>query len=137
MRSRATNASLMDRRRLDGDLALDLPRLVDLEHVALLDVLVVLENDAALEAGGDLSHVVVEAPQAGDRRVVDDGAVAHDADLGAAADVAVGDVGAGDRADPRGAERLAGPARADRLLDLLGLEHALHRVTQVVERLVD
>ena len=31
------------------------------QHVAFLDVLVVREHDAALEAGGDLAHVVVEA----------------------------------------------------------------------------
>src|SRR6266511_6096235 len=83
---------------------LDLPRLVDLEHVALLDVLVVGQDDAALVARGDLAHVVVEALERRDRGVVDDGAVAHDADLGAARDVAVGDVAARDGAHPRGAE---------------------------------
>ena len=34
----------------------------------------------------------------------------------------------------RRAEGLADLDRADRLLDLLGLEHALHGVAQVVER---
>ena len=43
-------------------------RLEDLEHVALLDVLVVGEHDAALVAGRDLAGVVVEAPQRVDRR---------------------------------------------------------------------
>src|SRR4051794_4028582 len=136
MRSRATKASLTAR-ALDGELALDLAGLVDLQDVALLDVRVVLENDAALEAGGDLADVVVEAPQAADRGVVDDRAVAHDPHLGAAADDAVGDVRAGDRADARGAEGLAHLDGPDGLLDLLGLEHALHRVAQIVERLVD
>jgi hypothetical protein len=42
---------------------LHLSRLVDLEHVALLDVLVVGQDDAALVAAGDLAHVVVEATQ--------------------------------------------------------------------------
>src|SRR3954471_15978448 len=117
--------------------ALDLARLVGLQHVALLDVLEVREHDAALEAGRDLAHVVVEALERVDRRVVDDRAVAHHADPRAAADDAVGDVAARDRADPRGAERRADLDGADGLLDLLRREHALHGVAQVVERLVD
>ena len=55
------------------ELALDLAGLVDLEHVALADVLEVLEHDAALEALLDLAHVVLEAPQRADPAVVDDG----------------------------------------------------------------
>ena len=55
-----------------GELALDLARLVGLEHVAVLDVLEVVQHDAALEAGRDLAHVLVEAAQARDRRLVDD-----------------------------------------------------------------
>ena len=43
------------------ELALDLAGLVDLQHIALLDVGEVLEHDAALEAGRDLADVVVEA----------------------------------------------------------------------------
>src|SRR3954454_3497300 len=45
------------------ELALDRPRLEDLQVVALLDVLEVVQRDAALEAGGDLADVVVEAAQ--------------------------------------------------------------------------
>ena len=52
-----------------GERALDLLGLVDLEHVAFLDVLEVLEHDAALEAGRDLAHVVVEAAQRRDLAV--------------------------------------------------------------------
>src|SRR4051794_41509522 len=114
------------------ELALDLAGLVRLQHVALLDVLEVREHDAALEAGRDLAHVLVEALERVDRRVVDDRAVAHHADARAAADRPVGDVAARDRADAGGAERRADLGRADRLLDLLGREHALHRVAQVV-----
>src|SRR4051794_15783992 len=87
------------------ELALDLAGLVGLQHVALLDVLEVREHDAALEAGRDLAHILVEALERVDRRVVDDRAVAHHADAAAAADRPVGDVAAGDRADARGAER--------------------------------
>src|ERR671915_306048 len=85
-----------------GQSPLDLPGLVDLELVAFLDVREVLEHDATLEAGRDLPDVVLQAPQRGDLAVVDDGAVAHQADLGTARDSAVGHVRAGDRADPGG-----------------------------------
>src|SRR3954453_4890737 len=71
---------------------LDLPRLVRLEDVAFPDVLVVGQDDAALVAGGDLAHVRVKALERGDRGVVDDGAVADDAVLGAARKAPVGDV---------------------------------------------
>src|SRR5205823_6210159 len=118
-------------------LALDLPSLEDLHHVALLDVLVVAQHDAALEAGGDLADVVVEAAQRLDLARVDHGAVAHQADLRATAHVAVGDVATGDRADARGAEGLAHLDGADGLLDLLGLEQALHRGAQLLEHAID
>ena len=71
-----------------GERALDLPGRVDLDHVAFLDVHEVLEDDTALEARLDLAHVVVEAPQRGDLAVVDDRAVADEARLGAAGDLA-------------------------------------------------
>src|SRR5439155_5563410 len=90
------------RRRLEVG-ALDLARLVDLEHVAFLHVVEAVEQDAALEALLDLAHVVLEALELGDLRLVDDGAVADDADAGVALDRAVGDVRAGDRAEPRDA----------------------------------
>src|SRR3712207_409339 len=64
-RSRTTNASPTETHP-SGERALDLPRLVDLELVAFLDVLVVAEHDAALVAGGDFAHVLVEPPQRGD-----------------------------------------------------------------------
>src|SRR6266545_3547955 len=60
------------RSRLAEIRALHLARLVDLEHVALLDVVEALEMDPALEAFLDLAHVVLDPPQRVDRRVVDD-----------------------------------------------------------------
>src|SRR5436189_123897 len=45
------------------ELPLDLARLVGLQHVALLDVLEVLDRDPALEALLDFTHVVLEALQ--------------------------------------------------------------------------
>src|SRR5262249_41189931 len=97
-------------------LALDLPRLVALEHVALVQILEVLEHDSALEAVRDLARVVVEAPQARDRRVEDDGAVAHDAHTRTARDLALSDEGAGDRADFRSFEELTDLGLAERRL---------------------
>src|SRR5215208_5706221 len=38
----------------------------DFDHVADLQVVVILQADAALEAGLDLAHVVLEAPQRAD-----------------------------------------------------------------------
>src|ERR671910_2249416 len=125
------------RPRTLGELALDLLRVVDLDHVALLHVGVVLEDDAALEPGGDLAHVLRSAPERLDRPVVDDRAVADQARLGAARDAALGDVAAGDRADARGAEDGADLDGPDALLDLLGCEHALHGVAELVDRAVD
>src|SRR3954463_485631 len=81
------------------ELALHLARFEDLEDVAFLDVLVPLERDAALITFRDLADVVLEAPQRADPAVPDHRAVAHEADAGAAADDAAGDVRAGDRAD--------------------------------------
>src|SRR3954453_19058690 len=77
------------------ELALDLLRLVDLDHIALLHVGVVLEDDAALEARLDLADVVLEAAKRSDPAVVDDGAIPPEPRLGAAADGAVGHVRAG------------------------------------------
>src|SRR4051812_36099518 len=120
-----------------GEGALDLPGRVDLDHVAFLDVHVVLEDHAALEARLHLAHVVVEAPQRGDLAVIDDRAVAHQPALGAAGGVPVGDHAAGDDADLGGAEDLPDLERADGLLDLFRREHALHGVAQLVDRAVD
>src|SRR3954454_4494324 len=119
------------------ELALHLPRLEDLEHVALADVGEARQHDAALEPGQDLADIVVDPPQRPDRGLPDDGAVADDPHARVAAHDAVADVGAGDRADPRGAEGLADLDGADRVLDLLGREHALHGGAQLVQRLVD
>src|SRR5437667_8771225 len=86
--------------------ALDLARLVDLEHVAFLEVVEAVEQDPALEALRHLADVVLEASELRDRRLVDDRPVPDDPDLGVAAHDAVRDVGARDRAEPRDAEQL-------------------------------
>src|SRR5664279_6599478 len=91
-------------RKLVERRALDLARLERLEHVAFLLVVEVLEQDAALESFRDLAGVVLEALELGDRRRVDHGAVADDANLRAAPDDAVRNHAAGDRAEPRDLE---------------------------------
>src|SRR4249920_2220684 len=78
--------------------ALDLTRLVRLEHVALLHVVEAVEENAALEALAHLADVILETPELRDGAVLDDRAVADDADLGAAAHDAGRDHAARDRA---------------------------------------
>ena len=107
------------------------------KHVVDLDVLEVLEHDPALQALLDLADVVLESPQGGDLAGPDDGAVADQAHLAVAQHLAVGDQAAGDRAPARRLEELLDLGLADRLLDLLGLEQALHRRAQLLGHLVD
>ena len=54
--------------------------LESLEDVAFLHVVEALEEDAALEPLLHLADVVLEALEARDRRLVDDGPLADDAD---------------------------------------------------------
>src|SRR3954453_19736759 len=120
-----------------GELALHLTRLEHLEDVAFLDVLVPLERDSALVTLGDLADVVLEAAQGADPARADDGSAAHEPAAGAAADDPARDVRPGDRPDARGAEGLTDLGGADGGLHLLGREHALHRLTQLVDDVVD
>src|SRR5437764_3666037 len=117
--------------------ALDLPRLVALEHVALFDVVEVVEQDPALEALLDLAHVVLDAAKRADRGLVDDGSLADDANLRATPDDAARDHAAGDVAEPRCAEDRAHLGLAERLLGLDRLEHADERLLDVLGQLVD
>src|SRR5437764_11348570 len=96
--------------------SLDLARLEDLEHVAFFHVVEAFEQDAALEALCNFADVVLEPLQLRDRRRVDHGAVADDADTRVAADDAVRDHAAGDRAEPRHAKQRAHFRLADRVL---------------------
>src|SRR3954449_5851832 len=113
--------------RLALERLLDLTGLEELQDVALLDVGVALEHDAALLALVDLGDVVLEAAQRADPAGPDDGAVADQARLRAAGDLAVGDDAAGDRPDAGGLEGLLDLGLAEILLDLLGLQQSLHR----------
>src|SRR5204863_7292029 len=78
--------------------------LEELEQVAFLDVVVVLQLDAALEAGSDLAHVVLHPPHRLDLAGVDDDVVAQQAEAGTAPHHAGSDHRAGDGADLRGHE---------------------------------
>jgi hypothetical protein len=80
--------------------ALDLDLLVALEDVAFLDVVVPVDLHAALHAGADFLGVVLDALELLELAVVlDDDAVAGDADERVALHGAVGDIAAGDVAD--------------------------------------
>src|SRR5437016_6806867 len=85
----------------------DLALLVGLDDVAGLQVLEVGEADAALVAGLDLAHVVLESLERRDGAGPDDDTLAQEADLRAPRDHTVLDVAAGDGADARDAEHLA------------------------------
>src|SRR5437762_3275039 len=74
---------------------------VGFDQVALTEVLVVIEPDAALEALTDLTHVVPEPPERSDRTLPEDDAVAEEADLRAPGDDTAADHAPGDGADAR------------------------------------
>src|SRR3954468_13218157 len=116
-----------------GDLA-DRERL---EHVALLDVVVVLDRQAALESLLHLADVLLEPLQGLDDALVDDRPVPQHAHPGTALDDAARDHAAGDRADARSAERLPHLGLAQHLLDLLRREHADQGLLDVLGELID
>src|SRR6202158_6630743 len=72
-----------------------------LDEVADLDVVEPLEPDPALEAGLDLAHVILEAPERSDLALVDDDVVPQQPRLrvAGARDAALADHAAGDRAE--------------------------------------
>src|SRR5438552_1412357 len=135
------SAALARGGRRRGDLVerrpLDLTRLERLEHVALLDVVEAVEEDAALEPLGDLPRVVLEPLQLRDRRRVDDRAVADDAHPRVAPHDAVGDHAARDRAETRDLEQRPHLGLADRLLGGDGLQLADERLLDLLGELVD
>src|SRR3954470_17303002 len=118
--------------------ARDLPHLEGLDHVVDLDVVERPQADTALVALADLGRVVLEPAEGLHRQVVGDhGTVTHEPCLRVADDRAAADQRTGDVADLRHPEDLADLRRAE--LDLLvdGLEHALERGLDLVDRLVD
>src|ERR1019366_1006636 len=79
-----------------SQLLLDLLDLVALDDILLLELVVALETDAALEALDHLARVVLEALEAGNLPVPNHGAVAHEASLRAAHALPRRDVATGD-----------------------------------------
>src|ERR671910_2392710 len=115
-----------------------LPHLDRLDLVADLDVVELAEADTGFEVRAHLGDVVLEATQRLDGKVVaDDDAIADDPSLGVSRDRSRPHDDTGDVAELRGTEHLAdlGDARLD--LFELGLQHALQRVLDVVDRVVD
>src|SRR5258708_7750888 len=108
-----------------------------LDDVALADVVVALDADAALVALRDLARVVLETAQRADLARVDDDRVAHEPDLGLARDLALGDEGARDRARLGDVEDLAHLDLAHELLARDRGEHAHHGLLDVVDGVVD
>src|SRR5476649_1318829 len=123
--SRGMNNSLARRGR--GERARDRFLAIALEQIADLDVVEVLDADAALEPVLHFLHVVLEAAERADDAVVHFGAVANHAHAALPVDHAAADDAAGDRADLRDLERLAhfGFAVDDFLL--VGAQHAFER----------
>ena len=101
--------------------------LKEFELVAFLDVVVVLQLDTALEAGGDFAHIVFQAAHRFDLAGVDHHVLAQQAEARAAAHQAGRDHRACDRTDFGGHEDCADLGRADDFFALLGGQHAGHR----------
>src|SRR3954466_16073905 len=121
--------------RLEG--ARDLLGAIALDDVADLEVVEVLDADAALEPFAHLAHVFLEATERRDRAVVDLHAIADDARTTLAVDDAAAHVAAGDRAEAGDLEDLAHHRLAGDDLALFRTEQALERGADVVYRLVD
>jgi len=117
--------------------ALDFDVLVSFDDVARLEVLEIVEADTTFEALTDLSGVVLEPAQRGNRALPDDRAVAQEADLGATRDDAGRHHASGNRTLLRDPEDLADLGFAGDLLLVLGIKHADHRQFDILEQLVD
>src|SRR5437763_10539314 len=112
-------------------------QLVRLDDVALLEVVEVLQADAALEALVDFLHVVLETAQRGDAAGEDRLRVAQQPYERGPRDIAVGYRRPGDGPElGLVEERLHLGMAEDRLLDD-GLEQAFHGELHLVEGLVD
>lgn len=119
------------------ELGLDFDGFVGFDDVALLDVVVVGEADAAFEVGVDFFCVVFEALECVDVSGVDDDAVADEACVVGAADGAVGDVGACYVAYFADVVYLSYFECGGDLFFYFGCEHAFHGGFDVVDGVVD
>src|SRR4249919_2194017 len=130
--------SSASRPRRSGSGPRNLLHLEGFDDVALLDVLVVPQDETALEALADLGCVVLLPLQRRQVEVVrHDGAVADQSYLGVASDHTAGDHAAGDVAELRRAEDRADLRLAEGRLLELRLEHALEGRLDLLDRVVD
>src|SRR5713101_296781 len=107
-----------------------------LDHVIGLDVVEVLESDAAFVTGLDFARVVLEALERTDFAVPYDPPVAHQARPRTALNLAVRDHRAADRG-PLHHEGLTHLRSPKRLLAIGRCKQPLHRFADIVYRLVD
>src|SRR5204863_1958666 len=107
------------------------------DEVADLDILVTGEVDAALDALADFADIVLEALERGDLTLPEFGAFAEEANLGVAADEAIGDAAAGDLADLGDLEDVEHLGAAGVVLLEDGLEETVHGFSDLVLQLVD
>src|SRR5882757_1449647 len=115
-----------------------LAKLERLDDVLGLDVVVGPQADTALVAFPDLGRVVLEPLERLNRQVVrHDHAVADQPGLAVPADLATAHDRTGDVADPRHPEDLPDLGGTELHLFELGLEHALERSLDLIDRLVD
>ena len=107
------------------------------QEVFFLEVGKAFDTDTALEACGDLAHVVLESSEAVERAGVDGSAAADDADLAPAGEDAIGDLAPGDAAAPAHGEDGLHEGVAVNDLVLFGLEQALEGLLDLIGKAVD
>src|SRR5664280_1773176 len=108
-----------------------------LDDVAIFQVLVVGETNAALKARLHLSRVILEAAQRSDRALPDNGALAQESNLRTTGDDAVADEASGDGADLGNAKHFAhlGFAGDDLFVDRR--QQSQHGRLDLLDQLVD
>ena len=107
------------------------------DPVTHADVVVGGERDAALVAGFDLAHIVLEAAQGLDLPVANDRRIAEQAGAGTTLDDTFGDHASGDRADSRNREHLANIGVSERPFPSYRDEQATQRDADVLDQLVN
>src|SRR5581483_4584932 len=108
-----------------------------LDLVAGLDVVVLLDADAALHAVAHFVDVLLEAAQRFQFALEDHHVVAQHADRLVALDHALDHHAAGDRAEFRGAEHVAHFGGAENVLSHFGTEQTARRLFHLIDHVVD
>src|SRR5205085_4688759 len=108
-----------------------------LDHIANLDVLVVLEGHAAFVALADLADLVLEPLQRLQAALMDHDIVAQQPHFGAPPDDSLSDHAAGDFAGSGDVEHLADRGIAEEPLAQSRCQHPRKRVPHVVDHIID